>query len=261
MDVHQIEAVAAQYPACLRARLGAAAPPQLTALGNLDLLALPKTALFCSARCPGKVILTTYDQAAKWRDAGRCVISGFHSPVEKECLQILLRGSQPIIICPARTLPQRVPPDWKKPLAARRLLILSAFSGTAKRVTADLASRRNELVAALADEAFIAHATPGGRMEKIVERVKTWGIPYNGQTSDESPIPEEDDEIFEIDEILEGMKPIWDKLRTEGVPIDKRPLDANLPWSIQFQFQAETDPTGKDMEWWKTHKRKTSSLE
>jgi predicted Rossmann fold nucleotide-binding protein DprA/Smf involved in DNA uptake len=177
MDVHQIEAVAAKYPACLRARLGADAPSQLTALGNLDLLALPKTVLFCSARCPGKVILTTYDQAAKWRDAGRCVISGFHSPVEKECLQILLRGSQPIIICPARALPQRVPPDWKKPLTTGRLLILSAFTATANRITAELASRRNEFVAALADEVFIAHATVGGQLETLTRHLHTWGIP------------------------------------------------------------------------------------
>jgi predicted Rossmann fold nucleotide-binding protein DprA/Smf involved in DNA uptake len=177
MDVHQIEAVAAQYPACLRARLGAAAPPKLTALGNLNLLALPKTALFCSARCPGKVILTTYDQAAKWRDAGRCVISGFHSPVEKECLQILLRGSQPIIICPARTLAQRVPPEWKKPLAAGRLLVLSAFAATANRITAELATRRNEFVAALADEVFIAHATVGGHLETLNRHLREWKIP------------------------------------------------------------------------------------
>ncbi|MFA5192403.1 MAG: hypothetical protein WC740_16985, partial [Verrucomicrobiia bacterium] len=79
-----------RYPARLRERLGDDAPAQLTSLGNLDLLALSKTALFCSARCPGHAILRTYDQAAKWRDEGRCVISGFHSPVEKECLRILL---------------------------------------------------------------------------------------------------------------------------------------------------------------------------
>jgi hypothetical protein len=95
----------------LRERLGGAAPAQLTTLGNLALLALPKTGLFCSARCPGHVILSAYDQAAKWRDEHRCVICGFHSPVAKECLQILLRGAQPIIICPARTLPVRVPPN------------------------------------------------------------------------------------------------------------------------------------------------------
>src|SRR5437667_4497784 len=142
----------AHWPRLLTERLGEAAPPKLWTLGDLDLLALSKTALFCSARCPGKVILTTYDQAAKWRDAGRCVISGFHSPVEKECLQILLRGAQRTIICPARALLQRVPLDCKKPLAAGRLLVLSAFAGTAKRVTTELASRRNEFVAAPADE-------------------------------------------------------------------------------------------------------------
>ena len=166
------------YPAQLCERLGADAPPELTALGNLNLLALPKTALFCSALSPGKVILTAYDQAAKWRDAGRCVISGFHSPVEKECLQILLRGSQPIIVCPARALPHRVPPDWKRPLAAGRLLILSPFTATANRVTAELAARRNEFVAALADEVFIAHAAAGGHLETLTRRLREWDIPF-----------------------------------------------------------------------------------
>ena len=44
-----------RYLARLRERLVEDAPPELTALGNLDLLALRKTALFCSARCPGKI--------------------------------------------------------------------------------------------------------------------------------------------------------------------------------------------------------------
>lgn len=167
----------ATYPSRLRERLGVDAPPRMTALGNLDLLTQPKTALFCSSRCPGNVILRTYDQTAQWRDAGRCVISGFHSPVERECLRILLRGTQPIIICPARSLPQRVPPGWQKPLTAGRLLILSAFTANAHRVTAELATRRNEFVAALADEVFIAHATVGGHLEKLSRRVNAWHIP------------------------------------------------------------------------------------
>ena len=165
-----------RYPARLRERLGAAAPSNLTALGNLDLLALPKTALFCSARCPGHVILRAYDQAAKWRDEGRCVISGFHSPVEKECLRILLRGTSPIIICPARALPKRAPADWQKPLDDGRLLILSEFNETKTRITADLARRRNELVAALADEAIIIHATPGGNIAQLSEQFQQWSV-------------------------------------------------------------------------------------
>jgi len=162
----------ARYPPRLRERMGGAAPAQLSALGNLDLLALPKTGIFCSVRAPGHVILTTYDQAAKWRDAGRCVISGFHSPVEKECLRILLRGSQPIIICPARTLPQRVPPEWRQALADGRLLILSGFGAGEKRITTELAIRRNEFVAVLADELWFAHITPGGQMAKLAQRAQ-----------------------------------------------------------------------------------------
>lgn len=165
----------ARYPVRLRERLGADAPPKLTALGNLDLLALPKTAFFCSARCPGDAILAAYDQAARWRDTGRCVISGFHSPIEKECLRILLRGTQPIILCPARSLKNmRLPADWKTPLTAGRLLILSGFNASHRRATTELATRRNELVAALADEVWFAHIAPGGQTERLAKMVARW---------------------------------------------------------------------------------------
>ena len=167
----------AKFPDLPRGRLGPDAPTKLTAFGNLELLSCPKTALFCSARCPGNVILATYDQAAEWRDTGRCVISGFHSPVEKECLRILLRGSQPVVICPARSLPQRIPPDWKGAMDDGRLLILSAFADSSKRVTAELASRRNEFVAAMANDVFIAHATAGGHLDKLGCRLQDWGVP------------------------------------------------------------------------------------
>jgi predicted Rossmann fold nucleotide-binding protein DprA/Smf involved in DNA uptake len=167
----------------IRSYASAWAPPprhKLTALGNLDLLATPKTALFCSARCPGHAILATYDQTAKWHDAGRCVISGFHSPVERECLQMLLRGSPPIIICPARSIENmRIPSEWRKPLADGRLLILSSFGEKDRRATASLATRRNEVVAALENEVWFAHITPGGKMESLARRVADWKIPSN----------------------------------------------------------------------------------
>jgi predicted Rossmann fold nucleotide-binding protein DprA/Smf involved in DNA uptake len=150
--------------------LGDTAPAQVFAVGNLELLSLPKTALFCSARCPGDAILRAYDQAAKWRDADRCVISGFHSPVEKECLRILLRNDAPVILCPARGLPQRLPAQQAIAVASGRLLILSCFDENERRVTAELASRRNEFVAALADEVWFAHITPGGQMEQLAKK-------------------------------------------------------------------------------------------
>jgi len=35
---------------------------------NVRILRQPKTAFFCSAKCPGDVILRTHDAAARWRD-------------------------------------------------------------------------------------------------------------------------------------------------------------------------------------------------
>ena len=168
------------YPSQLRERLGTQAPKQLIALGNLDLLNLKKTALFCSAKCPSNAILAAYDQAAKWREAGRCVISGFHSPIEKECLSILFRGKQPIIICPARSIENmRIPSEWKSVIEEQRMLLLSCFGGTQSRVTSDLATQRNEIVAALADDAWFAHISPGGKAERLTQRLIEWKIPFS----------------------------------------------------------------------------------
>jgi predicted Rossmann fold nucleotide-binding protein DprA/Smf involved in DNA uptake len=156
------------YPILLAKRLGKEAPAQLWAIGRLDLLVnIPKTALFCSKRCPGDAILKSMDQAQKWRDRGRCIISGFHSPIEKECLQILLRGRQPIIICPARSVEGiRIPTVWRPAIQEGRLLVLSMHPAAERRMTA-----------ALADEIYVAHITAGGRIHGLLNQIVKWGIP------------------------------------------------------------------------------------
>lgn len=72
----------------------------------------PKLALFCSIKCPGKLILNTYDLAKKLRQEGITVISGFHSPMEKECLRILLRSQNPVFWCLAHG--KMFPKDYLK---------------------------------------------------------------------------------------------------------------------------------------------------
>ncbi len=166
-----------QWPATLSARLGEAAPAELHTLGNLRLLARPKTALFCSARCPGDAILRAQEQAVRWAQADRCVISGFHSPVEQDCLRILLRDGAPVIVCPARGLPRRIPAGWQSALAAGRLLLLTGFPPTQVRVSGRWARRRNEWVAALADEAWFAHVRPGGSTGQLLSLLAAWKVP------------------------------------------------------------------------------------
>ena len=170
------------YPILLAKRLGKDAPVRLWAIGRPDLLNISKTALFCSKICPGDAILAAMDQAQKWRDQGRSIISGFHSPIEKECLQILLRGVQPIIICPARSLERmRIPAELRDGVGAGRILLLSPFEPSQRRLTAALAERRNKMVAAMADELYFAHTTPRGKTARLAEQISGWGIPINGK--------------------------------------------------------------------------------
>lgn len=179
MNLLTIARADARYPERLRHRLDGDTPACVTCIGNTDLLASPKIALFCSARCPGNVILAAHDQAAHWREEGRCIISGFHSPVEKDCLQILLRGRQPIIMCPGRAIDRmRVPPTLSGPLQDRRLLLLSPFASSDRRVTKELAMQRNCFVAALADEIVFAHITPGGHLDELRRLIARWHVPH-----------------------------------------------------------------------------------
>ena len=160
------------YPAPLRAYHGADAPERISAVGNLTILAQRLLALFCSVKCPGNAILKTYDLARALRDAGVPVIGGFHTPMEKECLDLLLRGSQPIVVCPARSIEgMRLPQAIKAGVQAGRILLVSRFGAKHRRATAELADQRNRLVAALASEVFVPYAAPGGRTEKLCREI------------------------------------------------------------------------------------------
>jgi len=151
------------------APLGRRAPvSRLIALGNLDLLRNETLALFCSARCPGSLILKFYDALRALRDEGQTIISGFHSPLEQEGLLMLMQGQSGIVICPARSIDtMRVPVAWHQMLSDKRLLVLSPFAAHEERITARLATRRNEFVAAIADRVLIIYAEPSGRIAKL----------------------------------------------------------------------------------------------
>ena len=164
-----------RYPAAAMKLLGSDAPERLYALGNLAILSQPLLALFCSTRCPGRVILQTYDTVCALRDAGVTAISGFHSPIEKECLRLLLRGTQPIVICPARSIWHRIPSQLKASLGAGRLLILSPFEAKHSRITAETAQYRNRFAAALAARILIPHAAAGSKTEAFAREVEGWG--------------------------------------------------------------------------------------
>jgi predicted Rossmann fold nucleotide-binding protein DprA/Smf involved in DNA uptake len=145
-------------------------------LGNPDVLNHKKLAFFCSVKCPGHLILKAHDLSQSLKQTGVTVVGGFHSPVERECLTILLRGSQPIIVCPARSLKgMRMGREFEKPLEEGRVLFLSPFKESQGRNTVETATERNRFVAALADAVFIVHASPNSKMEKFCHEVVRLG--------------------------------------------------------------------------------------
>jgi predicted Rossmann fold nucleotide-binding protein DprA/Smf involved in DNA uptake len=137
-------------------------------LGSEALIRRRKLGLICSQKCPGDVILKAYDFARLVRGSGLALVSGFHSPIERDCLSILLRGSDPIIIVQAHKLStSRLPMEWQSAVDAGRLLLLSPFGKKEKRVTKELATKRNRFVASIADEVLIPYAAPGSKTEAL----------------------------------------------------------------------------------------------
>lgn len=173
-----IDRDSSQYPPGLAHCLGKDAPLRVSVLGNTALLTLPALAVFCSVKAPGSVILQAHDLAQHLKQAEIPLISGFHSPVEREILRVLLRGQPPLVICPARSLEKmRVRAEVKPALDEGRLAFVSPFSGNQRRATADLAWYRNRFAAALASAVLVAFAYPGSKTEQLCREIITWDKP------------------------------------------------------------------------------------
>lgn len=188
--------------------------PPIQSTGNPAILARPKLALFCSVKCPGKLILQTYDTVQAIRAQGITVISPFHSPMEKECLRILLRASNPIIWGLARSLYTRVPTqpiDCRPAVEEGTLVFVSPFKTPSTRITAETATIRNRMVADLADAIFIAHAAPEGKILPLALELLNTGKPvYTFDHPDHAPL------------IAAGAKDITAKFKELASLFDRR---------------------------------------
>jgi hypothetical protein len=172
------------YSQALLAGLGSDAPAEFWAAGPLQPLAQLKIGFFCSSQCPGSIVLKTFDAITRLRDKGQILIGGFHSVMEWECLGILLRGRQPVIWVPARSIVgMHLKPELVPAFNAGRLLILSPFPPKDKRITATLAEARNRFVGALADCVFVPHAAPNSRTLALCEDLRRLGKPFAPMSS------------------------------------------------------------------------------
>lgn len=153
------------YPSGL---IAAGQTSPLRVIGHPALLNRPALAFFCSQACPDAVAAQTHELMRQLQKADSLLISGFHAPPEKVCLDIWLKGRSAVVHCPARGLAgMRIPDAWADAIAQNRFLILSSFPDSLKRASAKTALRRNRLVGAIAHALFIAYAEPGGKTEAL----------------------------------------------------------------------------------------------
>ena len=136
-------------------------------LGNIALLQLHKVAFLCSRDCPADLVPLVRDWAMELRASGVCVISGFHSRLERSVLQHLLAGSQPVILALARGLKVPLEPELQAPLAAGRLLAVTRYASSVSHPCAEKCYQRNRLMLELADEVVVGYAAPGGNLERL----------------------------------------------------------------------------------------------
>ncbi len=156
--------------------LGRKRPRELHGLGAVELLERPSLGLLCSRKCPGDAILAAYDVSKRLEPDTHIVLGGFHSPMEKQFLEILLARHVPSVVCVPRPLRgMRIPSCWKGAIDEGRLLVLSPITSGNRRFSRSLAEMRNILVGALADPLFVPCASPGGSVERLLPIFAGWG--------------------------------------------------------------------------------------
>jgi predicted Rossmann fold nucleotide-binding protein DprA/Smf involved in DNA uptake len=157
-------------PPHLASRLDPARAARLVGVGNADLLAEPLLGFVASRACPANVLIETLNLVPRWVEAGRVLISGFHSPLEQQVLKSLLRRQGRAIKALARGIDDktgyRPAAHERAPLETGRLLILAASAAT--RTTRASALERNQLALSLATEIHAPHITPNSPLSALL---------------------------------------------------------------------------------------------
>jgi len=120
--------------------------------GNRDLLDRHLVAFFASRQATPHDAQLARQWAESICETDNVVISGFHSPIEKEVLDILLQHRHPVVIILGRGLYKKVPPHLHVAFDESRLLFVSIREYS--RHSWKSAEIRNWNVAIMADEVY-----------------------------------------------------------------------------------------------------------
>jgi predicted Rossmann fold nucleotide-binding protein DprA/Smf involved in DNA uptake len=140
-------------------------------VGNASLLDKPLTAFFASRQCSGAAIRAAMAWAIEQARCKSPIISGFHSPLEQSVLEVMLTAGAPCVMVIARKLEQaHLPPAWLRAVQDGTAAIIS-MEDTTRRLTAELAARRNDWVAEHAARIVVAYVSAEGN---LLRQARQW---------------------------------------------------------------------------------------
>lgn len=137
-------------------------------LGNTSLLERKKIGYFASSKIASLSVLPTLDWAA---EVARCedvaIVSGFHSKMEREVLDFLLRGKCGIVCVLARTIYRKIPDIYLEAYDSGRVLFIVPFKTSSTMTSRHLCHRRNEYIASISDELVFSSLTLSSSLNDI----------------------------------------------------------------------------------------------
>lgn len=133
--------------------------------GNKELLDRELVAFFASRTSPAEA----FDLSCRWAHriakTSKVVISGFHSPIERAVLDILLAEGCSVVVALARSLYRRIPPYMQSAYCENRILFISFRNSV--RSSFHTSQLRNWLTADLASEIVFAPFNPTGQLSTL----------------------------------------------------------------------------------------------
>ena len=122
--------------------------------GNRELLAGPLVAFFASRTAPTEAL----DLATRWvhtiARSNKIVISGFHSPIERAVLDVLLASGSSVVVTLGRSLYRKILTHLQEAYNEGRVLFVSLRANT--RTSFSSSQLRNWITADLASEIVFA---------------------------------------------------------------------------------------------------------
>ncbi len=141
--------------------------------GNISILNLRKIGFLAGSKIASLSVLPTFDWAvemAKREDVA--IVSGFHSKIERQVLEFLLKGKCCIICVLARGIYKRPVEPYIAAFNSGRVLFISNETDSITRASKETCHRRNEYVASISDKLVFSSVTPESSLHALIHSPK-----------------------------------------------------------------------------------------